>query len=340
MRAERSLLRNGWRGLALACIVTLGVGTIVGSGGGGECILAPGPCPGDFPDGPATPTTNPPRLTVEVGTSAVFSVSAPGITNPTYQWSWAPRGGSFVSIAGATGATYTLAAAQLADDGAKFSASVRGGFEGRQVALTSSPAQLAVSSMPGVVFQDGEFLPADWSVAAISEPSSSGPTHTEEQATTGGNPGAYRRTTIAMPTGPSKLYLFQAFQPATYDPATQGAVYIIDFTQDCLALPGSLGVGPTLLIEQDGRRYIAGGPTLCGASAWSNTMLIPPSFGASNFFRVDGPACAAGESCPDFSVTGKPIRFGFANSNEMLVGVAGVSGGFGIDNWKVTVWRR
>ena len=338
MRHENSGPVGRWRGLALAGIVAAGLVTIVGSGGGG--FLCPGPCEGDFPSGPIPPTIEPPSVTLQVGSTALFSVRAPGIANPTYQWSRATRGGFFTAIRGATGATYTLAGANLGDDGTKLFASVQGGFNGKQVVVDSSRAQLAVSSMPGVVFQDSEFQPADWSVATISEPSSNGPTHIEEQALNGGNPGAYRKMTIVMPAGPTKLYAFHTFAAASYDPASHGPVYLIDFTQDCHVLPGTLGVGPTLLIEQDGRRYISGGPTLCGSSSWSNTVLIPGTFSAADFLRVDGPGCAAGESCPNFSATGKPIRFGFANSNEGLAGFAGASGGFGIDNWKVTVWRR
>jgi len=338
MRDERFL--RWWRGLLLAGIVALGLASIVGSGSGGDCVLVPGPCPGDFPNEPATPTIDPPRITVQVGGTAVLSARSSGITNPGYQWWRAPKGGAPAAIIGATGATYTLTGANLTDDGATYTVNVRGGFDGRQVALDSAPARLAVSSMPGVVFQDGEFAPADWSVAALSEPALNGPTHVEEQATSGGNPGAFRKTTIVLPAGPGRLYLFNAFQPGSYDPATQGAIYVIDFTQDCMALPGTLGVVPTLLIEQDGRRYIAGGPTLCGASSWSNTVLIPGSFEVADFVRVDGPGCAVGESCPNFTATGTPIRFGYANSNEGLAGFAGASGGLGVDNWKVTVWRR
>jgi hypothetical protein len=339
MRDRPSSTLNRWRGLALVCTVALGLVTIVGSGGGGG-FLCPGPCAGDFPPEPRTPVVSPPNINLQVGGTAVFSVSAPEISNPAIQWSRAAKGGPFVAIPGATLATYTLAGAQLVDDGATYAASVQGAFNGTQVALFSAPGHLAVSSMPGVVFQDSEFLPADWSVAAISAPSSNGPTHGEAQVPTGGNPGAYRQMTIVMPAGPNQLYVFHAFRPVTYDPASQGPVYFVEFNQDCLLLPGTLDVGPTLLIEQDGRRFIAGGPTQCGASAWRNTLLIPGTSGVTDFLQVDGPACAAGERCPNFSATGKPIRFGFANSNEGLVGFAGASGGFGIDNWKVTVWRR
>ncbi len=129
----------------------------------------------------------------------------------------------------------------------------------------------------------------------------------------GGNPGAYRSTTIAMPAGPSRLNVFDTFTSAVYDPASQGPLYIVEFTQDCLVLPGTLGAGPTLLLEQNGRRYVAGPPTPCEFGKWSSMALVPAYLGASDFFMVDGPACAVGEACPDFSAGGKPIRFGFTN---------------------------
>jgi hypothetical protein len=271
----------------------------------------------------------------------VFSVRTPGVDNATYQWQRAPRGfgGPFADIPGATGATYSLAGVQLVDDDVKFQVNVRGGFNGNPVVLASLPAQLTVSSMPGIVFEDSEFALADWAVAAISEPATNGPTHVEEQATSGGNPGAYRKTTITMPPGPTRLLVFDTLQSASYDPAAQGAVYRITFTQDYIALPGALGVLPALLIEQDGRRYMANGFMSLGTLTW-NAAAFPAVFDASAFYRVDGPACAAGESCPDFSASGQPIHFGFANSNQGLAGFAGVSGGFGVDNWKVTVWRK
>jgi hypothetical protein len=140
---------------------------------------------------PPTPTVEPARVTVQVGATAVFTVHTPGITTPTYQWSRVPRSGPSVAIPGATRATFALAGASLGDDGALFTATVHGDFNGTQVTVESWPGQLAVSSMPAVLFQDSEFLPADWSVATISEPSSNSPTHNEEQVTGGSNPGAY-----------------------------------------------------------------------------------------------------------------------------------------------------
>jgi hypothetical protein len=217
---------------------------------------------------------------------------------------------------------------------------VTGSFEGKTVVVQSRPSPVYVSPLPGVVFQDTTFAPADWAVTAVVEPATAGPTYTVEQTPAGGNPGAHRTTRIAMVAGPSRLHLFQTHLPATYNPATQGAAYVIDFSQDCLTLPGTLGVGPQLLVEQNNRRYLAGGPTLCGAATWSNRVLTPGTFVAADFAQITGPACGAGQACPDFSATGAPLRFGFANFNEALAGIAGASGGLGVDNWRVTVWRR
>jgi len=244
-----------------------------------------------------------------------------------------------VPIAGATAATYTLAGAQLPDDGATFSVSVLAGFEGQLVLELSSGSALAVSSMPGVVFQDSKFLSADWASAAIAEPAVGGPTYEVSSAQTGGDADAYRRVAIAMPGGVSRLFVFNTYQGAVYDPATQGSIYIIDVSEECVALPGTLGVGPVLLLEQDGRRYIAGGSAPCEAT-WHKQRFMPGRYAATDFLKVDGPACPAGEACPNFSALGKPLRFGFANENAGSTGFAGASGGFGVDNWMVTVWRR
>jgi hypothetical protein len=51
---------------------------------------------------------------------------------------------------------------------------------------------------------------------------------------------------------------------------------------------------------------------------------------------LEGPTCSAGQVCPDLSGNAPPLRFGFvrfaqANSTPTV---------HGIDNWKVTVWRR
>ena len=44
-----------------------------------------------------------------------------------------------------------------------------------------------------------------------------------------------------------------------------------------------------------------------------------------------------GETCPDFSASAAPMRFGYW---RISFGGPGGSIAHGIDNWKVTVWKR
>ena len=83
------------------------------------------------------------------------------------------------------------------------------------------------------------------------------------RSTSGGNPGASPGD--AVDAG-RLLTAFSTYQGAAYDPVVQGPIHLIDFAEDCIALPGVLGVGPLLLIEQDGRRYAAGGGAFCDES--------------------------------------------------------------------------
>jgi hypothetical protein len=327
------------------CIAVAGIVTLVASGGSAEapqCSFFSNVCnptfgPGTFPP-LAAASVFPQRLTLQVGGTATLAVGTSGIDSPTYQWRRSSDGGrSYVDIAGATGSTYTLAGVQLTDDATVFRVDVQG--SGGATAFAVS--QLAVSSMPGVVLQDGEFQLADWLVTESASPSQNGPVHTEERAASGGHPDAFRRMQHTMPAGPSALSVFHASQSATYDPTSLGAIYVIDYAEDCIMTSNSTStylVDSNLLMEQAGRRYAAVGPPYCQSPGW---IALPPrlSFGAKDFVLIDGPACSAGESCPDFSGSAKPLRFGFVRHSQATAGVAGAIV-HGIDNWKVTVWRR
>jgi len=79
--------------------------------------------------------TPPQNVTVAVGQTAIFTVSATGTAPLTYQWR---RDGN--AIAGATQATFTLASAQPTDSGAAFDVQVSNTFG----SVTSSDAILTV----------------------------------------------------------------------------------------------------------------------------------------------------------------------------------------------------
>lgn len=86
---------------------------------------------------PPAITSQPSSVTVPVGASATFSVSANGSTPFSYQWQ---RNG--VNIAGATLGSYTLNEAQSADNGAAFRVVVTNSFG----SVTSKAATLTVTS--------------------------------------------------------------------------------------------------------------------------------------------------------------------------------------------------
>lgn len=139
-----------------------------------------------------------------------------------------------------------------------------------------------------------------------------------------------------------------------FDPATLGAVYGIEFECD-FALVVPLGtdvpffsIGVAGLITQGGRKYWTtdlawAGPPFVGSTwtAATRAHMDMPRQPAENFHIIDGPPCGADESCPDFSAAASPMRFGFAVVVNVPNGVpAAPSIEYGIDNFRLTVWRR
>ena len=161
--ASKSSSSSCGRYLLNTVIAALGVVAIVGSGGGGgeiESMWVP------HIDPPPYVTMSPSRLTVEQGGTAVFTASAGRtLSPPTYQWR---RDGA--TIAGATGATYTLVGANLGDDGAQFSVEVTASN-----GTATSTGLLQVSRLPGVVYEDSDFPLSNWTVAATADPAQTGP---------------------------------------------------------------------------------------------------------------------------------------------------------------------
>lgn len=347
MNHDFHAVRAWSRWFALTGVVVVGLVAIVGSGGGGgdapECSFFSNVCNPVITAPPPTPAVSiyPLKVTVQAGTNAAFVAQSSGIDQPRFQWRRsADGGGNYVDVVGATDATYTLASTQFADDGAVFRVDVRGNG-GNTVLASSNAGTLLVSSMPAVVFTDGEFDPADWSASAIADPAQNGPTHTEDRSASGGLPGAFRHMVHTMTAGPSSLRVFNAKASAVYDPMVLGAIHAIDYREDCdrlSATSSAIDVLSYATIEQAGRRYASISGRGC-LSLWVNNFNQLPSLGAADFRQVDGPACGASESCPDFSAGGAPLRFGFERRVSRAAGAPPASVEHGIDNWKVSVWR-
>ena len=339
--------RRWWRSATLQfAIAALGVLAIVGSGGGGVGESGPSVCPlipCGVPGGsgaPVTPVVSasvaPAYVTVMAGLQVTYTVTVySGPAGITFQWSRSSDGGAtFVDIAGATAPTYQVNGATPADDGAIFRITVR--------APDAIPAfahgRLAVSPAPGVVFQDGEFVPSDWLVSPLIDATHLSFAHSEERVPTGGNPGAYWRMTAQVPQGASSIAVFYASLRSVYDPAASGAINVIDYAEDCNKTSADGYATSQLVLEQAGRRYLPGrlsaGGT-CLGPVWSSGPAVS-SLRQHEFELFDGPPCNVGEACPDFSATGKPLRFGYRRESFRT----GDTVVHGIDNWTVTVWRK
>jgi len=345
MPPDRSTAVAWLRRIALAAVAAIGVVAIVGSGGGSDaqCSFFSDVCNPVINPPPPTPAASiyPTRLTTQAGTSATFTAQAQGVDAPRFQWRRSADGGeNFVDVPGETAATYTLSPVQLADDGAVLRVDVRASGAGAVLA-SSNAGTLLVSSMPAVVFSDGEFDPADWSASALADPFVDGPSHSEDRSAAGGLPGAYRHMVHTMTAGPSSLRVFNAKVSAAYDPSALGAIHAIDYSEDCDRLSAtsvSLDVVSFPTVEQAGRRYVSSRGRGC-LSLWVNNFEQLSGLRAADFVQVDGPACGSGESCPDFSAGGGTLRFGFERRVRLQAGAPAGSIEHGIDNSKVSIWR-
>ncbi len=324
------------RAFALAVIALLGLLAIVGSGGGVGFPPCEPPLCGPPPPPPPIATVTPAYVTAQVGTPVSWTVSAQNMSGSlSYQWMRRDAGAAnYVEIPGATAASYGLSSVNLGDDGARFLVAVSssGGFGAQAV------AHLVVSATPGLLFADAEFLPSDWIVTPVAPPAPAQPPSVlTERVDSGGNPGAFRRMSFGLGSAAGSASAIYVWNGAAYDPATQGAVKVIDHAEDCGTVPPSdlVLTESALVIEQAGRHYVAYPSANCSAAPWS-IGVGRASLAAGDFVLVDGPACGSGEACPDFSASGAPMRFGY---RRIVFAAPGASVVHIIDNWRATVWR-
>ena len=101
----------------------------------GSALPAPPAPPGTAP----TITQQPSNVTVSVGQTATFSVTATGTPPLSYQWEK-----NWVNISGATGPSYTTPPVSLSDDDATFYCNVSNLYE----TVTSNDATLTVEAAP------------------------------------------------------------------------------------------------------------------------------------------------------------------------------------------------
>jgi YVTN family beta-propeller protein len=184
---------------------------------------------------------------------------------------------------------------------------VRAGGDRAASAAPRSPESRGVED---VVIGDSEFALADWVVSGGGE-------HTTTQEATGGNPGAWRRTTHFGPANTAHVLIRPG---AAYDPA-QGAIQTVDVSWDRRLLAESVAL-EGFLVQQNGVIYRSTERALFLPN-WqtdSRAGLV-----ASDFDNGTG-------GQPDFTTDGSPIRFGYFRRTT-----TGQTLPHGIDNFVVTV---
>jgi hypothetical protein len=341
LRAARALLHMG--------IVALGLASIVGSGGGGaigfpdtSCFNLSQGCGTPLPAQP-TASVSPQRPIVQVGMPLHFDVTT-DVSSASYQWCRQPSGTTVCTdIAGANGSGYTLAAANLADDGTIYKVTVSGSS-----GTARAGSLVAVSAMPAVVLTDTDFADGIWSLTAVASPPLPSLRFSASRPVMGGKPGPYRLLSLDLPLEVRTVTLIDINTAALYDPAMQGAVYLIEFSLDCNNI--AVTRDPYYLnywlpaLEQGGRRFLPdrNAGASCYSPGWNTRGWL--GFEATGFKLIDGPACGAGDACPDFSTNGLPIRLGLAYNVELRAVSPSASAPphfeQGLDNFKATVWRH
>jgi hypothetical protein len=347
MRIERRRWARAWRRLAPWAVAGVGIVALVGSGGGDAppgCSVFAGTCDSD--EGPLPPVPYaevvPDRLTVQAGLPVTFRVASTNVDQPTFRWCRLASGAAdCTELPGATASSYTVAAAELADDGAQYRVTVNG-----TIGSASASGRLAVSSRPPIVIEDGNFASIDWWVRSGAAPVTDGPTVSETRYASGGNPDAYLRIGYEIPTSPASAWIYHTYLALPYDPAQLGEIHVIDFTLDCLAV--SLAAGTTSLVAytqpvltQGDRLYAARADWTapCRALDWLGARDGQASLASGDFVLVSGPVCGPTEACPDFSAGALPLRFGFVAGVDVPSGVAAAPVVHAVDNWQVRVWR-
>jgi hypothetical protein len=169
-----------------------------------------------------------------VGATVSFeAVQSSHYGNLSYQWRRSADGGAnFVDIEGAVGSSYRLPSVNLADDGAMFMVVARTS----DTLATQAMARLSVSATPPRVYQDGDFDLAGWTVLPWTPPGTPAATPTVERMTSGGNPDAFLKTSLTMPSGTGSVTLLYLSNSAVHDPAVDGAIRSLDYGEDCVAL--------------------------------------------------------------------------------------------------------
>lgn len=214
-----------------------------------------------------------------------------------------------------------------------------GGDNPHSVAVTfQGTAQVEYKVACPMLYFDDFSVGDQWDTLSIFVNPGSG--HSESNPATGGvDDTGYRRMNHVI-QGPGGLWVWHRFSGGSYDPAAEGAVTMIDYSEahrKIIPNNQTSQIGAHIGIEQDGHVYRVGFPPINGyrTTVWTEETL--DDLTQNDFILAPG-AAAGAPTRPDFSEDGAEIFLGFIRANSTPgTGVGNLT--HGIDNWRLVVYR-
>ena len=209
----------------------------------------------------------------------------------------------------------------------RFTASVAGNyqFSARNGAFgaPSNTYQINVIAAPTCltpsVIADAFDVASTWKDSVTA--ASAGATDVTTWNTTGGNPQGYRGSVHTIP-GVGSLSVIHRLESLSYNPATQGAIDHIDYSEDQKAISGA-AVASQFFIQQGTTFYVTALPAF-SSTAWTPatlTNLTVASFTPAGL---------------NFGSTGGVMHFGYVRANSNT-STNTLTREHGIDNFAVTI---
>ena len=194
-----------------------------------------------------------------------------------------------------------------------------------------------------VTYFDGVFNPSDWNTLNIFSPGNGpGSNVANSQILVGGNPNQFRLNVITLDAllPNTAIFNLNINNNAFYDPATQGAITYIDYSEDSIAFNDAGNVqGSGLLIIQNGVHYVQRNPVLVMPFAqFSNWGANPaPGLVASDLWEVDFAGMLDPAANPDSPASGGVMQLGYWRGASSGGGTFLSVREAGIDNWRVHI---
>jgi hypothetical protein len=183
------------------------------------------------------------------------------------------------------------------------------------------------------VFSDSTFNPDDWTHHVFTR--GNGGTVIVGQAQSGGNLGAYRSYTNTVNEADSIsaiIYVYHIREDAVWDPAAQGAIDAISFSEDRMTdLEYDPAMGGSIALRQAGVYYYANTVYEITSGPWHTRAHAGLTF--EDFVDPEN------GTQPDFTHSGAPIFFGFLRANSQDPWHDGSVTVGGTDNWFVSVLK-